>query len=547
VIAFAGRANAQEADTPDIWLPWEGGAVWRYMAGPHTASSSVADALDLQPPDAAGQTCEAFTSAFWAVAAADGRAIVMPNAVEVDHGGGFRTGYYHLADKQVSSGEEVKAGQRLGRPGCCPDGGTGESCWASEPHMHFYTAGPGGRRPIEGTHVGGWLVNTDGCLVRPDRRACPGAALISNAPRYTGGAAAPTAITVAVDVSGSMDDEAKNGELLRLVAPYLRAAAAGEPVNVLRFNSHARVVTSAGEPRLMVELVSAIRGVKPDGNTDLQAGLGLACREMQARGPEVKQALVLITDGYHNGSRLWHPEKCFVERGWPVFALGLGQANANLLERVSGATGGSYRPAGAIFDPACEMERLKALVAEGRGVVCSRFLLRNGERLVVPVAVPPEQQQASLVVTSVAVDGDDEQPQVNVLLQRPDGDAVTNEFVLAHEKHGNGERYAIGRPAVGMWKAMITGKDLPESGVFVDLSFGTTPTAFANGLALTNETTPAATEDPGEEVTATPTESPDATDTETPTPAPTRPPRSTLTPAPTPTPTPVRPTPPPTR
>ena len=63
-------------------LPWEGGATWRYSTGPH-GPSGIPEALDLQPPDAAGKPCELFTSSFWVVASAPGLTI-LPDAAHPD-------------------------------------------------------------------------------------------------------------------------------------------------------------------------------------------------------------------------------------------------------------------------------------------------------------------------------------------------------------------------------------------------------------------------------------------------------------------------------
>jgi hypothetical protein len=544
---LAEPSQAQVAGRPSLTMPWEGGAVWRYMNGPHTASGPVEDALDLQPPDSAGQTCEAFTSAFWAVAAAPGRAIVMPNAVEVDHGNGYRTGYYHLADKQVHTGDAVSAGQRLGRPGCCPDGGTGVDCWATEPHLHFYTVGPGGRLPIAGQHIGGWLVDSDGCLVRPERRACRGAALISNSPRSEAEAAARVALTVAVDGSASMDSPTTRLAVSRLLAPYLTASKEGKPVTFVRFDERSAVVSVNAESDVNA-VIDAGSGGGGEDVTDLRAGLTRACEEMRKHGTEVKQALVLISDGLHNAGRLLDPAKCFREAGWKVFSVSAGRANSGLLKKIAAETGGSYKAAPAIFDPACEMERVRAVVAGSGGAVCSRFLLMPGDRLAVPFDVPPEQSQASIALSAVSAETP---PAVGlgIALRDPSDKVVVDGDVLAHESDGRGERYAIARPAVGTWKAIVSAREVPAEGVLVDLSFVTTPIAFGYSTGPEGTASPSPSPDPDENATDTPTPDPDGTESPVSTPSPraTRAPAISPTPAPTAEPTPLRPTPSPVR
>src|SRR3989442_8754175 len=121
LIALQKDEGAHASQQPiGLWLPWEAGSAWRITFGPHgTSSDGSGSALDFQPPDAGGAGCESgFSSRYWVVAAASGRVIDLPNALEVDHGGGFRTGNMHIQEKQVTSGEGV-AGGRRGERVCC--------------------------------------------------------------------------------------------------------------------------------------------------------------------------------------------------------------------------------------------------------------------------------------------------------------------------------------------------------------------------------------------------------------------------------------------
>ena len=144
LIGIGSPAKAGAVQPIQLWLPWEGGSLWTYTQGPH---GQDLEALDLQPPDAAGKPCEVFHSSFWVTAAADGTVTDIPNAVEIDHGGGFSSVYYHLENKQVKTGDHVKVGDRLGTPGCCPDGAGLDGCSATAPHLHFYVTFNGARLP----------------------------------------------------------------------------------------------------------------------------------------------------------------------------------------------------------------------------------------------------------------------------------------------------------------------------------------------------------------------------------------------------------------
>ena len=170
VIAAADVRPADAANQPvPLGLPWEGGQLWPYLQGPHPSwSGQPDDALDFQPADARSKSCN-FTSSEWVVAAADGNVRNRANGLEIDHGSKFRTGYSHLENKQVTSGF-VRAGTRLGQPGCCPDGG---ACRAASPHLHFYTVYEARRQSIVGLNLDGWVLQSDGCLEDGRSEACP--------------------------------------------------------------------------------------------------------------------------------------------------------------------------------------------------------------------------------------------------------------------------------------------------------------------------------------------------------------------------------------
>lgn len=71
----------------------------------------------------------------YALAAADGRVQIAGNSstgyrVWIDHGNGWRTGYFHLLNLEVHVGDEVKQGQQLGLVGDNPADHDGR-------HLHF--------------------------------------------------------------------------------------------------------------------------------------------------------------------------------------------------------------------------------------------------------------------------------------------------------------------------------------------------------------------------------------------------------------------------
>ena len=153
---------------PKFSLPWSTGTTWRLTGGPHsnTGVGRPWSSLDFAGPVKGGS--------YPVVAVADGT-VVRPcaNWVQIMHGNGWETSYYHLKNIAVKGGQYVKQGQLLGytskQAGC---GGS-----ATGPHVHFSLKHNGAYINIAGYTFGGWTVHEGstqylGCLVRDGVKAC---------------------------------------------------------------------------------------------------------------------------------------------------------------------------------------------------------------------------------------------------------------------------------------------------------------------------------------------------------------------------------------
>lgn len=124
-------------------LPWRAGETWFFTAGPHCdppkpnqQCSPGADryGLDFAPP---AKSDPVPSSDGWVAASAGGIVRVASRSlVEIDHGGGLRTGYYHLQSSTIAVqvGDVVSAGAILGKSSKeALRGGR-----ATGAHVHFY-------------------------------------------------------------------------------------------------------------------------------------------------------------------------------------------------------------------------------------------------------------------------------------------------------------------------------------------------------------------------------------------------------------------------
>jgi hypothetical protein len=177
---------------PRLALPFQAVSTsvsWKYSGGPHcdwntttgvcapgaTAPAGRARyAIDLVPPKeskCAVSSKPARSVAAGTVKKGKGDGSI---TVQIDHGGGLGTGYYHLKGILVKKGDRVVKGQALGYPACAGTDST---------HLHFYVC----NQPItgyckadakaetsiaiKGTVLGGWRVkalagNYDGTLTK---------------------------------------------------------------------------------------------------------------------------------------------------------------------------------------------------------------------------------------------------------------------------------------------------------------------------------------------------------------------------------------------
>jgi hypothetical protein len=119
------RAETEIAAAPAFQLPFPCGQVW---AGQTRTNHSPVNSIDFNRADDIGDTV---------VAAAAGKVTRVANEgnvsygrwIEIDHGGGYRTRYAHLNTQNVSVGQSVSQGQKIGTVG-----NTGGSTGA---HLHY--------------------------------------------------------------------------------------------------------------------------------------------------------------------------------------------------------------------------------------------------------------------------------------------------------------------------------------------------------------------------------------------------------------------------
>jgi tight adherence protein C len=153
---------------------------------------------------------------------------------------------------------------------------------------------------------------------------------------------APVAVALVLDTSGSMvgrplaDAKAAMISLIQALGPKDQAA-------VITFDATVRI--SRGLTADKPGLVAATNSASANGNTAIYDGLAAAIEEL-AKEPQARHAIVLLTDGIDNSSRLSASTvlASLAASRTPAYVIGLGaDLDRSALTRIASATaGGSF-------------------------------------------------------------------------------------------------------------------------------------------------------------------------------------------------------------
>ncbi|MEM7049180.1 MAG: von Willebrand factor type A domain-containing protein [Acidobacteriota bacterium] len=156
------------------------------------------------------------------------------------------------------------------------------------------------------------------------------------------------ALTLVVDVSGSMSRGGRLDLVRRSLGLLLDRLRAGDRVTLVTFGERARVLVESTSDLLAVR--SALAGLQAGGSTHAQAGLALAYElALEHLRPGAVNRVVLCSDGVANvgatdADSLLETISQGREAGIELTALGFGMGNYNdvLLERLANQGDGTY-------------------------------------------------------------------------------------------------------------------------------------------------------------------------------------------------------------
>ena len=172
----------------------------------------------------------------------------------------------------------------------------------------------------------------------------------------------PTHLVFTIDISGSMATENRLGMVKRSLALLVEQLDARDTLAIVVYGNDARTVLEPTRATDRERILGAIEALRPEGATNVQAGLSMAyaIAAGQAREGTISR-VILCSDGVANngvtsGDGIFASVKEHAQRGVRLTTVGFGMGNYNdvLMEQLAQQGDGQY----AYVDQLAEARRL---------------------------------------------------------------------------------------------------------------------------------------------------------------------------------------------
>ena len=473
-------------------LPWLAGETWNYNSGPHNYSVGVPQCTDLSRCPLPWSSLDFGTmdaiscsandgggtySPYWAAAALGGKVVQASSSgiVIIDHLDGWFTYYVHLSQTGLVKPGDISQGDPVGHPSCAGK--------TSGVHTHFAINYEGEFQNIDKLNLSGWTVaktnsNYDGTMTCPDGRLKKASASRTDSSKIADdcepSATDRLSVVMIIDSTGSMSSNDPRRMRVDAAKAFIQAAEVGDEIGIVDFDSSARelapmtIIQSENDKN---RLINAVDQVRTYGSTNINAGLNTGFNTISsASGSGQRRTAILLTDGDHNvGSYDPRSHLQYKDQNWPIYTVGLGQANQSLLLRIAGETGGKCVNSCLSITDASQLGQLyqdiRALLTNSSTTTNRQVKLQPGQQVSVPSAVPPNQFSTLFYIGWQGSD-------VDLTLISPSGrifDPGNLGPGIQHAKGPTYELYRVDYPESGNWSMSIYGKDIPAGGENVNV------------------------------------------------------------------------------
>ena len=519
----AVAADFDAAGLPSMLMPWDStNTTVTFSGGPHngstdnrcsavntiTGASADASAVDF----AMAEGTPVLSVAPGKVSKAWDPSDIEGKSVRIDHGNGTATEYWHLSsiDPAIQAAEGTPQvfprGTRLGKSGYTTyydESGTLKK--SQHLHLDFRTWPSRDRISAHGVEIDGYAIrflvrtsadkgfNYQGTLTLGAETTALSSDICSGATEWRGSSTTIYAgsgttlrstnsisspspneknvdVVLVIDSSSSMDSNDGGNKRLEAAQAYLTASPDGDRVAVVDFATNARVVRPlVAMPGGRQSLLDAIWGVGSSGSTNIHDAITTACDELVANGKTANRGAILLTDGEHTSGTFDNPQRCFVDRGWPIYSIGFGSADLDFLRAISNPTGGDAKMNGSVTSLVCEFQAVRAKIAGAKPPVCDGYHVDPKTSVFRKVWVKAGQ---ALATFSNSWSGSD----IVMTLTSPSGRKInrgTKAADVVHDKGAAFEIYSITKPEKGTWKVRLYAKDVPPAGEDAVFAFST--------------------------------------------------------------------------
>ena len=172
----------------------------------------------------------------------------------------------------------------------------------------------------------------------------------------------PAHLVFTIDISGSMASENRLGLVKRSLAVLVEQLDARDTIALVVYGNDARTVLEPTRATDRGRILSAINALRPEGATNVQAGLSMAYAIAASQAREGTTSRVILcsdgvaNSGITNGDAIFASVKEHAQRGVRLTTVGFGMGNYNdvLMERLAQQGDGQY----AYVDQLTEAQRL---------------------------------------------------------------------------------------------------------------------------------------------------------------------------------------------
>jgi chitodextrinase/uncharacterized protein YegL len=291
-------------------------------------------------------------------------------------------------------------------------------------------------------------------------------------------------VALIIDSSSSMINNDPQDIRKEAAKFFVDLAQTGDKITIIDFDS----AVHTWEPLREIEseadkeiLKSGIDKIDSYGRTNISAALKYAYNELVSDKSDNPKGAILLTDGRQTVGPYTNEHRLFVEKGWPVYTIGLsGGIDINVLTRIASETNGKFYRTPTNENLVEIYRELSELFQSGKSIYQDNLLLLPNQIVEKTININPNVLQGTFSINWKG-------SEVELSLIDPQGSkttSATEDPDISHAKGSTYEIYRIDNPTPGEWKMRIQAVDVPPDGESVNLNVSglieTPPTVTIN-------------------------------------------------------------------